>query len=89
MIKITTPQGKVFIVPEEHNKTYYESLNASIKDEKQQYKIEAASDEERKSYSPEKRAHAAASGKLKEAEAALAKAEKEVAKLQKALDKKI
>jgi hypothetical protein len=39
-IKITTPKGSVHIVPEANNKNYYELLNKSIKDEKQQYKIE-------------------------------------------------
>jgi hypothetical protein len=39
-IKITTPNGKEFIVPETNNKEYYERLNLSIKDEKQKYKIE-------------------------------------------------
>jgi hypothetical protein len=39
-IKITTPSGKEFIVPEANNKEYYGRLNQSIKDEKQRYKIE-------------------------------------------------
>jgi hypothetical protein len=40
LIKITTPKGKAFIMPDGSNKAYYENLNREIKDPKLQYKIE-------------------------------------------------
>jgi hypothetical protein len=39
-IKLTTPKGKIHIIPEDNNRAYYEHLNRSIKDESQRYKIE-------------------------------------------------
>jgi hypothetical protein len=43
-IRITTPKGKCYVVPESQNRAYYEQLNASIKDPKLQYRIEPAED---------------------------------------------
>ena len=42
-IKITTPDGREHIVPEEHNKVFYENMNISLEKSGQRdkmYKIE-------------------------------------------------
>ena len=53
-IKVTTPNGKLYIIPAT-NKGYYLNLNKSIRDESKKYKIEdykaeetAASDKTKK-----------------------------------------
>jgi hypothetical protein len=71
-IKITTPEGKVFVVPEPHNRAYYEQLNLSVKEPEKRYKIEAATGKEAAGSGFAKSSRSDAQDKIKELQQELA-----------------
>jgi hypothetical protein len=54
-IKITTPKGGTFVVPENSNRAFYEKINAQLKDERFKYKIEKATEDEAAAIAPVQR----------------------------------
>ncbi len=76
-IKLTSPDGKMNVVPYSHDtKAYYEKMNSQTKDTSKHYKIEDATDEEISKFHPSVAHQAAELETAKETAAKLTAAEK-------------